>query len=56
MDVDKDSMPLKQEKQWSMKDKDKRCSQVAKKSRSREANLIQPRTLRLAGQTLNQSG
>ena len=39
-----------------MKDKDKKSSQVAKKSGTRKANLTGPPTLRLSGHTLSPSG
>ena len=44
--VEKESMPLKQEKNELMKDKYKTHSRMAKKSCTREANLTQPPTLR----------
>ena len=54
--LEKELMASKQEKNWLMNDKDKKSSQVAKKSGTREANVTQPPTLRLSGQTLNPSG
>ena len=39
-----------------MKDKDKKSSQVATKSGTREANVTPPRTLRVSSQTVNPPG
>ena len=46
VDVGKESMLLRQEKNGLTKDKYKTCSQTARKNGSREANLTQPPTLR----------
>ena len=49
VDVEKESMPLRQEKNGLTEDRYKTCSQTAKKKGSREANLTQPPTLVLSG-------
>ena len=48
VDVVKESMPLKQEKNWLMKDKYRTCSRTSKKNGNREANLTQFPTLGLS--------
>ena len=53
MDVEKESMPLKQEKNGLTKNRYKTYSRMAKKNCTREANLTQTPTLRLSGKTLN---
>ena len=56
VDVDKESMPLKQEKNGSMKDKYRTCSRTSKKNGNREANLTQFPTLGLSGRRQSPSG
>ena len=54
VDVEKESMPLKQEKNGLTKDKYRTCSQTSKKNR--EANLTQFPTLVLSGRRQSPSG
>ena len=56
VDVKKESMPLRQEKNGLTGDKYKTCSRTARKNGSRQANLTQTPTLRLSGKNQNQSG
>ena len=49
VDVGKESMPLRQEKNGLTKDRYKTCSRTARKNGSREANLTQAPTLVLGG-------
>ena len=49
LDVEKESMPLKQEKNGVTKDKYRTCSRTSKKNGNREANLTQFPTLGLSG-------
>ena len=53
VDVEKESMPLKQEKNGLTKNKYKTYSRITKKNCTREVNLTQPPTLRWSGRTLN---
>ena len=53
VDVEKKSMPLKQEKNGSTKNKYQTYSRMAKKNCTREANLTQGKTLSLSGKTRN---
>ena len=56
VDVEKESMPLKQEKNGLTKDKYRTCSQTSKKNGNREANLTQFPTLGLSGRKQSPSG
>ena len=56
LDVKKESMPLRQEKNGLTKDRYKTYSRTAKKNGSSEANLTQPPTLVLSGKNQNPSG
>ena len=56
VDVEKESMPLKQEKNGLTKDKYRRCSRTSKKNGNREANLTQFPTLGLSGRKQSPSG
>ena len=56
VDVEKESMPLRQEKNGLTKDRYKTCSRTVTKNGSREANLTQPPTLVLSGKNQNPSG
>ena len=56
VDVEKESMPLKQEKNGLTKDKYRNCSRTSKKNGNREANLTQIRTLVLSGRKQSPSG
>ena len=56
MDVEKESMPLKQEKNGLTKDKYRTCSRTSKKNGNREANLTQFPTLGLSGRKQSPSG
>ena len=55
-DVEKESMPLRQEKNGLTKDRYKTSSRTAKKNGSREANLTQPPTLVFSGKKQSPSG
>ena len=55
-DVEKESMPLKQEKNGMTKDKYRTCSRTSKKNGNREANLTQIPTLGLSGRRQSPSG
>ena len=56
VDVEKESMPLRQEKNGLTKDRYKTCSRTSKKNGSREANLTQPPTWVLSGKKQSPSG
>ena len=56
VDVEKQSMPLRQEKNGMMKDKYRTYSRTAKKNGSRVASLTEPPTLVLSGKNQNPSG
>ena len=56
MDVEKDSMPLRQEKNGFTKDRYNTCSPTSKKNCSREANLTKLPTLVLTGRKRSPSG
>ena len=56
VDVKKESMPLKQERNGLKKDKYRTCSQTSKKNGNREANLTQFPTLGLSGRKQSPSG
>ena len=56
MDVEKESMPLKQEKNGLTKDKYRTCSRPSKKNGNGEANLTQIPTLVLRGRNQSPSG
>ena len=56
VDVEKESMPLKQEKNGSTKDKYRTCSRTSKKNGNREANLTQFPILGLSGRRQSPSG
>ena len=56
VDVEKESMPLKQEKNGLTKDKYRMCSRTSKKNGNREANLTQFSTLVLSGRKQSPSG
>ena len=56
LDVEKESMPLKQEKNGLAKDKYRTCSRAWKKNGNREANWIQFPTLVLSGRRQSPSG
>ena len=56
VDLDKESMPLRQEKNGLTEDRYKTCSRTSKKSSSRKANLTQLPTLVLSGRKQSRSG
>ena len=56
VEVEKESMPSKQEKNSLTKDKYRMCSRTTKKNGNREANLTQIPTLGLSGRRQNPSG
>ena len=56
VDVEKESMPLKQEKNGLMKHKYRTCSRTSKKNGNREANLTQFPTLGFSGRKQSPSG
>ena len=56
VDVEKESMPLKQEKNGLTKDKYRTRRRTSKKNGDREANLTQIPTLGLSGRRQNPSG
>ena len=56
VDVEKESMPSKQEKNGLTKDKYRTCRRTTKKNGNREANLTQIPTLGLSGRRQNPSG
>ena len=56
VDMEKEAMPLRQEKDGLTKDRYKTCSRTSKKNRSREANLTQLPTLVLSGRKQSPSG
>ena len=56
VDVEKESMPSKQEKNGLTKDKYRTCRRTTKKNGNREANLAQIPTLGLSGRRQNTSG
>ena len=56
VDVEKESMPLKQEKNELTKDKYRTYRRTSKKTGNREANLTQFPTLGLSGRRQNPSG
>ena len=56
VDVEKESMPLRQEKNGLTKDKYRTCSRTSKKNGNREANLTQFPTLGLSGRKQSPSG
>ena len=56
VDVENESMPLRQEKNALTKDKYKTYSRTAKQNGSREAKLTQLPTLVLSGKNQNPSG
>ena len=56
VDVEKESMPLRQATTGLTKDRYKTCSRMLKKNGSREANLTQPPTLVLSGRKQSPSG
>ena len=56
VDVEKESMLLKQEKNGLTKDKYRTCSRTTKKNGNREANLTQSPTLVLSGRKQSPSG
>ena len=56
VDVEKESMPSKQEKNGLTKDKYRTYSRTKKKNGNREANLTQIPTLGLSGRRQNPSG
>ena len=56
VDVEKESMPSKQEKNGLTKDKYRKCSRTTKKNGNREANLTQIPTLELSGRKQSPSG
>ena len=56
VDVEKESMPLKHEKNGLTKDKYRTCSRMSKKNGNREANLTQIPTLVLSGREQSPSG
>ena len=53
---EKESMPLKQEKNGLTKDKYRTCSRTSKKNGNREANVTQFPTLGLSGRRQSPSG
>ena len=56
VDAEKESMPLRQEKNGLTKDSYETCSRTVRTNGSREASLTQPRTLVLSGKNQNPSG
>ena len=56
VDVKKESMPSKQEKNGLTKNKYRTCSPTSKKNGNREANLTQIPTLGLSGRRQSPSG
>ena len=56
VEVEKESMPSKQEKNGLTKDKYRTCRRTSKKNGNREANLTQFPTLGLSGGRQNPSG
>ena len=56
VDVEKESMPSKQEKNGLTKDKYRTYSRTKKKNDNREANLTQIPTLGFSGRRQNPSG
>ena len=56
VDVENESMPLKQEKNGLTKNRYRTCSRTSKKNGNREANLTQIPTLGLSGRKQSQSG
>ena len=56
VDVEQESMPLKQEKNGLTKDKYRTCSRTSKKNGNREDNLTHIPTLGLSGRKPSQSG
>ena len=56
VDVEKESMPSKQEKNGLTKDKYRTCSRTSKKNGNREANLTPFPTLGLGGRKQSPSG
>ena len=56
VNVEKESMPSKQEKNGLTKDKYRTCSRTLKKNGYREANLTQIPTLGLSGRRQSPSG
>ena len=54
--VEKESMPLRQEKNGLTKNRWKTGSRTARKNGSKEANFTEPPTLVLSGKNQNQSG
>ena len=56
VDVEKESMPSKQEKNGLTKDKYRTCSQTSRKNGNREANLTRFPTLGFSGRRQNPSG
>ena len=56
VDVKKESMPLRQEKNGLTKDKYKTCSRTARKNGTRQANSTQTPTWRLSRKNQNRSG
>ena len=54
--VEKESMPLKQEKNGLTKDKYRTCSRTSQENGNREANLTQIPTLVLSGRKQSPSG
>ena len=54
VDVEKESVLLRQEKNGLTKDRYKTCSGTSKKNGSREANLTQPRSLVSSGRKQTQ--
>ena len=56
VDVEKESMPSKQDKNGLTKDKYRTYSRTKKKNGNREANLTQIPTLGLSGRKQSQSG
>ena len=56
VDVERESIPSKQEKNGLTKDKYRTCSRTTRKNGNREANLTQIPTLGLSGRNQNPSG
>ena len=56
VDVEKESMPSKQEKNGLTKDKYRTCRRTSKKNGNREANLTPFPTLGLSGRRQSPSG
>ena len=56
VDVEKELMPLRQEKNGLSKDRYKTCSRTSRKNGSREANFTQPPRLVLDGRRQSPSG